>query len=59
MVYLLCMVLKIGVKDGNIYVEVKDYEKDFDIALRKYITRVSRDGNFENANSTKLELFYC
>ena len=33
---------KVYLKDGNIYVEVIDYEKkDFDLALRKFITNIS------------------
>ena len=33
---------KVYLKDGNIYVEVKDYQKkNFDLALRKFITDIS------------------
>ena len=37
-------------KDGNIYVEVKDYQ--LDLALRKFITQVSTDGNFSDTTTT-------
>ena len=34
--------VKLKASDGNIYVEVKDYQ--FDLALRKYISKIERNG---------------